>query len=589
MRFRGERVRIVLHELDGRTCGCGGSWSAPAARTELGNVLAAVLDEAIEDGHITSNPARGRRMKVHVPKPRRSFLEVDELTALLTAASEQDGLLHVPADEQAGETARAVARLLSRGLRPAEVAERLDLSRSTVTFHAQRLGARVVGRGYAGRRVVCETLGRTGVRASELCAVRIGHVRLHDPDGARFGIPDSKTETGIREVQMAPALVEAVVDHLDRLQRAGRSTTPTTTWSRAARAIGSRASGSARSSSTPPTSPPSVARPRACRRCRRSPARPAPDLHLDRPARQPVRREVGDEPGRPRRLADDDERLRPVGAASRPVARGELRSVVGGGRIGVLVPSVAINATDRPRGRRAITPLPISLVLPRDAASRRSDQLPELFAPPSMRKMLVPGMELVTETRIRWTTTKRIDPLDATVGIGNGELGPGRQRAWIRHEQVLVTGSSPRHPRIAFWVEPFLVDGRDVPVCALLDDPVDHEHFTLDKVSAGLHIVEVEERATEQLRIGAGGQRRTMRATCPCLVGQDQELFTGQREDRVGSLKTYVRLIRALGPEWIPWGARSVVDRDRVVGDDEFVGDAEASAICQTDSAQIAP
>lgn len=354
VRFRGERVRVVLHELDGCTCGCGGSWDAPAARTELGNiqakirvgvwqpfapaplepfaaggpvplfrdyaawwleakvtgeigvrpiarstedsyraqvrqldrffgrfpldqidrarcqafkgfklkearelrdalaagadirdrsgrpakplgprsiarligVLAAVLDEAIEDGHIASNPARGRRMKVHVPKPRRSFLEVDELTALLAAASEQDGLLSVPADENAGETARAVAGLLARGLRPAQIAERLSLSRSTVTFHAQRLGAQVVGRGYAGRRVACEILGRTGVRASELCAMRIGHVRLHDPDGARFRIPDSKTETGIREVQMTPALVEAVVDHLDRLQRAGHATGP---------------------------------------------------------------------------------------------------------------------------------------------------------------------------------------------------------------------------------------------------------------------------------------------------------------------------------------------------------------------------
>lgn len=165
-------------------------------------------------------------MKVHVPKPRRSFLEVDELTALLAAASEQDGLLSVPVDEQAGETARAVTGLLARGLRPAQIAERLSMSRSTVTFHAQRLGAQVVGRGYAGRRVVCEILGRTGVRASELCAMRVGHVRLHDPDGARFRIPDSKTETGIREVQMTPALVEAVVDHLDRLQRAGYVTGP---------------------------------------------------------------------------------------------------------------------------------------------------------------------------------------------------------------------------------------------------------------------------------------------------------------------------------------------------------------------------
>ena len=64
------------------------------------------------------------------------------------------------------------------------------------------------------------------MRASELCDLKIGQVRLHDPDGARFRIPDAKTETGIREVQMSPDLVEAVVEHLDRLRRMGASTGP---------------------------------------------------------------------------------------------------------------------------------------------------------------------------------------------------------------------------------------------------------------------------------------------------------------------------------------------------------------------------
>lgn len=37
------------------------------------------------------------------------------------------------------------------------------------------------------------------MRASELCDLRIGEVRLPHRDGARFRIPDAKTETGIRE------------------------------------------------------------------------------------------------------------------------------------------------------------------------------------------------------------------------------------------------------------------------------------------------------------------------------------------------------------------------------------------------------
>jgi Phage integrase SAM-like domain len=56
---------------------------------KLIDTLAAILDEAIEDGHIDSNPARGRRMRVHVPKPKRSFLEIDELAAVEDAAGAQ--------------------------------------------------------------------------------------------------------------------------------------------------------------------------------------------------------------------------------------------------------------------------------------------------------------------------------------------------------------------------------------------------------------------------------------------------------------------------------------------------------------------
>jgi integrase len=64
------------------------------------------------------------------------------------------------------------------------------------------------------------------VRASELRDLHIGHVRLHDPDGARFRIPDAKTQTGIREVQMSPDLVAAIAEHIERLRRIGAPTAP---------------------------------------------------------------------------------------------------------------------------------------------------------------------------------------------------------------------------------------------------------------------------------------------------------------------------------------------------------------------------
>ena len=54
-------------------------------------------------------------------------------------------------------------------------------------------------------------------------------------------------------------------------------------------------------------------------------AHAAPHLHLDRAARQPLRRPLGHGPGRPRRLEDDARRLRPAAAARQARARPGLR------------------------------------------------------------------------------------------------------------------------------------------------------------------------------------------------------------------------------------------------------------------------
>jgi integrase len=198
----------------------------PASTRKLLDTLAAILDDAVEDGHIERNPARARRMRLRVPKPARTFLELDELATLIEAAASQDAP-STPRKVRAssGESARKVAALLSRGINQAEIAAELGLAKSTVNWHARRVG--VTGRlAYAGRAFVSRVLGYSGVRNSELCDMRIRDVRVHDPAGARFYVPDSKTETGIRVVEMSPDLVEAFIDHLDRLRRAGHPTGP---------------------------------------------------------------------------------------------------------------------------------------------------------------------------------------------------------------------------------------------------------------------------------------------------------------------------------------------------------------------------
>jgi integrase len=196
----------------------------PSSLRKLTSTVASILQDAVEDKHITHNPARGRRMRVHVPRPKRSFLEIDELVSLFDAAAEQDQTLDpfVAADELGATTFR-VAGLLAEDQRPKQVAQRLGIAPSTVTYHLKLLRA-TPSRGYAVRRTVVEILGRSGLRASELCELRVGHVRLSGPSAARLTIVDAKSEAGIREVQMTPELTRLVTEHLVRLRRTGLPT-----------------------------------------------------------------------------------------------------------------------------------------------------------------------------------------------------------------------------------------------------------------------------------------------------------------------------------------------------------------------------
>src|ERR1035437_2189118 len=62
----------------------------PSSLKRFLDTLRTILDEAIEDKYILANPAHGRRLKVKVPKPKRTFLERDELIACEDAALSQD-------------------------------------------------------------------------------------------------------------------------------------------------------------------------------------------------------------------------------------------------------------------------------------------------------------------------------------------------------------------------------------------------------------------------------------------------------------------------------------------------------------------
>lgn len=200
----------------------------PASLKKLLTMLTTVLGDAIEDGHLDANPARSHRLRIHVPKPRRTFLEIDELVCLEDSARAQDpplalfkqAAIAAPADS----TRATVALAASEGKSQTALVRELGLTQGSVSYHLKRLG--LGGIKYVGRGPIASTLGHSGVRVSELCALKIGELRLHDPERARFLVADAKTETGIREVEMSPELVEVILAHIDRLRRYGRSTTP---------------------------------------------------------------------------------------------------------------------------------------------------------------------------------------------------------------------------------------------------------------------------------------------------------------------------------------------------------------------------
>jgi integrase len=93
-------------------------------------VLAQVLDDAIEYGYMTSNPARGRKRKLQAKRPRRIWLELDEVRSLLDAAGNHRALL---------------ATMILAGLRVGELCSlrwrSVDLARGVLTVEESKTEA----------------------------------------------------------------------------------------------------------------------------------------------------------------------------------------------------------------------------------------------------------------------------------------------------------------------------------------------------------------------------------------------------------------------------------------------------------------
>ncbi len=153
----------------------GGSYKRrkrPLSNTSINSILALlsqILQRACDYGYIDRNPMKvGERRDRFLPtvKPSRTFLEIDELHALLNTAGELDA------------SARRDRRI--------------------------------------GRRAALATLAMCGLRISELCDLCCRQVDL---ERSRLKLPDAKTPKGVREVEITAWLAHELRHHREqRLQ-----------------------------------------------------------------------------------------------------------------------------------------------------------------------------------------------------------------------------------------------------------------------------------------------------------------------------------------------------------------------------------
>jgi integrase len=128
--------------------GCHGHDSPPDRVPEGLEVASQVLDEAIDEGYVVENVARGKKRRLKAAKPRRTWLELGQVQALLDAAGD----------------------------------------------HRALLAAMVL----------------TGLRVSELTTLRWRDVDL---PASRLRVSESKTEAGVRVVDLTPMLLDELKIH----------------------------------------------------------------------------------------------------------------------------------------------------------------------------------------------------------------------------------------------------------------------------------------------------------------------------------------------------------------------------------------
>ena len=160
------------------------------------DVISRVLNDAVKRRLLQGNPAADPQLRLKVIQRKGNFLEADELLAVIEAAAVIDD----PVSRQTMARGDLVRRMRGDGRAWKEIAAEVGVAPSTAICLAGRY--RNEGKPSA-RRAILATLGCAGPRNSEVCALNVA-----DLDFAHgvIHVRDSKTEAGIRQVNMTPWL-----------------------------------------------------------------------------------------------------------------------------------------------------------------------------------------------------------------------------------------------------------------------------------------------------------------------------------------------------------------------------------------------
>lgn len=159
--------------------------------------LAQVLDDAVEFGHLDANPARGKRRRLKAAKPRRTWLELNQVQAVLAAAGEHRAML---------------STMILAGLRVGEL--------TTLRWRDVDLAS--------GKLRIADAKTEAGQRVVDVSPMLLDDLKLHRADSRFAGPSDfvfaTNRGTERNRSNITRQILQPVIDRANaELAKAGRS------------------------------------------------------------------------------------------------------------------------------------------------------------------------------------------------------------------------------------------------------------------------------------------------------------------------------------------------------------------------------